>query len=141
MFKRIELPYDYADLEPCIDRETVETHYEKHHKTYTENFNKAIEGVDGLRGKSALEILSHLEQVPENKRKAVRNNGGGYLIHNLYFESLAPDGKKPSSAFKHSLEKEFGGMEPMLEQLHSAATTDLFGSGWAWLACENGKFS
>lgn len=138
MFTRIELPYAYDALEPHIDRTTVETHYEKHHKTYTDNFNEKLKDAPELAGMSAEDILMNLDKAPAKVRKALKNNGGGYYNHNLYFESMSPKGGKPSGRLAKMLDKDFGGAEPMLEKLFDAATAELFGSGWAWLILDNG---
>ncbi|MCD8352361.1 MAG: superoxide dismutase [Planctomycetaceae bacterium] len=139
MFERIKLPYSYDALEPHIDKLTVETHYEKHHKTYTEKFNDLMKKASGMDGKSAYEVLHSLDKLPEEIRTGVRNNGGGFYNHNLYFESLSPDGGKPSGKLAEMLDNDFGGAEKMLEKLNDAATTKLFGSGWSWLVLKDGK--
>ncbi len=139
MFERIKLPYGYDALEPHIDKLTVETHYEKHHKTYTEKFNDLMKKASGMDGKSAYEVLHSLDKLPEEIRTGVRNNGGGFYNHNLYFESLSPEGGKPSGKLAEMLDRDFGGAEKMLEKLNDAATTKLFGSGWSWLVVKDGK--
>lgn len=139
MFERIKLPYSYDALEPHIDKLTVETHYEKHHKTYTEKFNDLMKKASDMDGKSAYEVLHSLDKLPEEIRTGVRNNGGGFYNHNLYFESLSPDGGKPSGKLAEMLDRDFGGAEKMLEKLDDAATTKLFGSGWSWLVLKDGK--
>ena len=89
MFEQVKLDYAFAALEPYIDALTMETHYSKHHATYTKNFNAAVEAA-GLQGSSAEQILSSLDEVKdEASRKALRNNGGGYYNHNLYFEIMS----------------------------------------------------
>ena len=113
-FNLPQLPYAYDALEPHIDARTMEIHYTKHHKAYTDNLNNAIKGTP-LEGKTIEEILQNLD--PENK--AVRNNGGGYYNHNLFWEILSPTPSKPS------------------DELSKAAATQ-FGSGWAWLAVKKG---
>lgn len=139
MFKRIALPYAYADLEPAIDALTVETHYEKHHKTYTEKFNELLKDAPDLADKTAEEILMNLDKAPEKIRTALKNNGGGYYNHNLYFESMVPGGKKPSAKLEKKISQDFGDMDAMLKKLFDAATATLFGSGWAWLVLKNDK--
>ena len=116
MFEQVKLDYAFAALEPYIDALTMETHYSKHHATYTKNFNAAVEAA-GIAGKSAEQILSSLGEVKdEASRKALRNNGGGYYNHNLYFEIMSPE--------KHSAP----------EGKLAAAIEKQFGSGWAWLS-------
>lgn len=139
MFTRITLPYANNALEPQIDALTVETHYEKHHKTYTDKFNDLIKEAPELAGKSAEEILMHLDKAPEKIRKGLKNNGGGFYNHNLYFESMIPGGKKPSAKLEKKIKEDFGDMDTMLKKVFDAATTTLFGSGWAWLVLKDGK--
>ena len=141
MFKRIPLPYDYAALEPYIDSATVETHYEKHHKTYTDKFNELLKKAPKMEGMSAEEILMNLDKAPAEVRTGLRNHGGGYYNHNLYFESLAPAGTKPSKELKKMADTAFGGYDAMLDKLVDAATVQLFGSGWTWLVLKDDKLS
>ena len=139
MFERIKLAYGYKDLEPHIDEETVKTHYDKHHKTYTEKFNKLLEEAPELKDMCAREILENLDKAPAKIRAGLRNNGGGYYNHNLYFESMTPEATKPSGRLKDMIESAYGDLDAMLEKLHEAATNTLFGSGWAWLVLKNNK--
>lgn len=141
MFTRIELPYKYDALEPYIDKATVETHYEKHHKTYTDKFNDLLKKAPGMEGMSAEEILMHLDKAPAEVRTGLKNHGGGYYNHNLYFESMIPGGKKPPAKLKKMIDEAFGSHDAMLEKLTAAATAELFGSGWAWLVLKNGKLA
>lgn len=139
MFERIKLPYGYADLEPVIDKQTVEVHYDGHHKTYEDNFNKLVKDVPALNGMGALEILRSLDKVPADIRQGVRNNGGGFYNHNLYFESFTPGGAKPDDACAERIKKDFGSYEALTKAMVDAATAKLFGSGWSWLIEKSGK--
>ena len=133
MFKQYELPYASNALEPFIDATTVETHHGKHHATYTKNFNDAVEKA-GLAGKSAEEILSSLDSVDPSLKGALKNNGGGYYNHNLYFMTLSPNPKKaPEGALKAAIDEAFGGVDKLVELLSSKAAGQ-FGSGWAFLS-------
>ena len=132
MFQLPQLPYAYDDLEPYIDARTMEIHYTKHHKAYTDNLNNAIKGTP-LEGKTIEEILQTLD--PENK--AVRNNGGGYYNHNLFWEILSAKKTTPSAELSKAIEAAFGSFEAFKEAFSKAAATQ-FGSGWAWLAVEKG---
>lgn len=133
MFKQYELPYASNALEPFIDATTVETHHGKHHATYTKNFNDAVEKA-GLAGKSAEEILASLDSVDPSLRGALKNNGGGYYNHNLYFMTLSPNPKKaPEGALKAAIDEAFGGVDKLVELLSSKAAGQ-FGSGWAFLS-------
>ncbi|MCR4991204.1 MAG: superoxide dismutase [Lachnospiraceae bacterium] len=134
MFEQVKLTYGADALEPYIDTLTVETHYGKHHATYTKNFNDAVAKA-GLEGKSAEEILASLDSVAdESLRKALRNNGGGYYNHNLYFESFSPSpAKAPTGALLDKINEKFGSVDALKEELTKLATGQ-FGSGWAWLS-------
>ena len=133
MFEQVKLDYAFAALEPYIDALTMETHYSKHHATYTKNFNAAVEAA-GIAGKSAEQILSSLDEVKdEASRKALRNNGGGYYNHNLYFEIMSPEKHSaPEGKLAAAIEKQFGSVEALKEKL-TALAVGQFGSGWAWL--------
>ena len=123
-----ELPYAYDALEPFIDAKTMEVHHSKHHAAYTNNFNAAVKAA-GLTGKTAVEILSEVSKYPA----AIRNNGGGYLNHKLFWKMLAPaTGQKPSPELLAAINKDFGSMDACKEKFNTAAKS-VFGSGWAWL--------
>ena len=140
MFEQVKLDYDFNALEPHIDTLTMETHYGKHHATYTKNFNEAVEKA-GLSNKSVEEILSSLSSVSDEAlRSALQNNGGGYYNHNLYFSVMSPKKKtKPSAALEEAIKKDFGSMDKLIETLQNLALGQ-FGSGWAFLSAdEEGK--
>ncbi len=127
-FELPQLPYAYDALEPHIDKQTMEIHHTKHHQTYTTNLNNAIQGTD-LEGKSIEEILQNISKAPA----AVRNNGGGYYNHNLFWTILAPNaGGEPTGPIADAITSSFGSYEKFKEEFTKAATTR-FGSGWAWL--------
>ena len=132
-FKLPDLKYDYNALEPSIDARTMEIHHSKHHGGYTTKLNNAVEGTD-LEGKSIEEILSGVS----NHSTAVRNNGGGYYNHNLFWEVMGPDGGgTPSGDLADAINKDFGSFDKFKEEFNNAAATR-FGSGWAWLVKQNG---
>ena len=137
MFKQIELTYDFSALEPHIDETTMITHYTKHHATYTNNLNAAVEKAPELAGKSIEEILRNLSQVKDPAvRTAIQNNGGGYYNHNLYFGTISPNGGgEPEGELAAQILKTFGGVEPLKEKL-TASAIGRFGSGWAWLSAD-----
>jgi superoxide dismutase, Fe-Mn family len=139
-FELPALPYPFDALEPHIDAKTMEIHHDKHHATYTTNFNKALEGQSALAGKSATDILKDLKAVPEGVRQAVINHGGGYVNHNLFWEIMGPKcGGVPRGAVGDAINSAFGSFEGFKEKFTAAATTR-FGSGWAWLVVDqNGK--
>ncbi len=139
MFELPKLDYEYGDLEPYIDARTMEIHYTKHHAGYTKKFNAALEKA-GLADKCcAKEILSSLKSIPEEFRTAIRNNGGGYVNHKIFWKILSPNSeKKPSGKLLEAIEKNFGSFEAFKEKFSTAAKTR-FGSGWAWLCVKPDK--
>ncbi|WP_404328318.1 superoxide dismutase [Mesobacillus maritimus] len=128
------LAYDFNALEPHIDQTTMEIHYGKHHQTYVNNLNAALEGKAELQEKSLEELLSNLDAVPEAIRTAVRNNGGGHLNHSLFWEVIAPatENNAPTGKLAEAIDKAFGSFDAFKQEFTKAATTR-FGSGWAWL--------
>lgn len=138
-FKLPELKYSYDALEPHIDGLTMETHYSKHHKGYVDNLNKALEGHSKFQKMSIEEILKSLDELPEEIRTAVRNNGGGHYNHTLFWEIMSPDGGgKPDGELAKKIDEDLGGFDKFKEELKKAAL-GRFGSGWAWLVLNNGK--
>ena len=135
MFEQVKLNFASDALEPVIDTATVETQYGKHHAAYTKAFNDLAEKA-GLSGKSAEEILGSLDSVQDDAlRTGLRNQGGGYLNHNIYFEQLKPvsEAKKaPEGALLAQIEKQFGSVDGLKEELNALAASQ-FGSGWGWL--------
>ncbi|MGC1632195.1 MAG: superoxide dismutase [Gelidibacter sp.] len=132
-FELPKLKYAYDALEPHIDARTMEIHYTKHHQGYTNNLNAAIEGTD-LAGKSIENILINLDM----DNKAVRNNGGGYYNHSLFWEVLNPESKgELSGDLKAAIEAEFKSFDAFKDEFSKAAATQ-FGSGWAWLCVHKG---
>ena len=127
-FKLPDLPYAYNALEPHIDARTMEIHHTKHHKAYTDNLNKAIEGKpeDNM---SIEEIIKNINNYP----MPIRNNGGGYWNHCMFWEIMSPNGGgAPSGAVADAINSSFGSFDKMKEEFNAAGTTR-FGSGWAWL--------
>ena len=134
-----QLPYAYDALEPHIDKETMNIHHTKHHNTYVTNLNNALEGNQELLSKSVEEIVANLDAVPEAVRTAVRNNGGGHANHTLFWEILSPNGGgQPTGELADAITSKFGSFDSFKEEFAKAATTR-FGSGWAWLAVNNGE--
>ena len=125
-----KLGYEYNALEPYIDEQTMRIHHSKHHQAYTDNFNKAVQGTS-LEKKDPEEIIKNLSSVPENIKAAVRNNGGGYVNHKLFWQVLKKDVKIKGEIEKAILKK-FGSFDKFKEEFSNAAMTQ-FGSGWAWL--------
>jgi superoxide dismutase, Fe-Mn family len=135
-FELPKLSYGYAALEPHIDARTMEIHHTKHHGAYTTNLNAALQGTE-WEGKTIEEIMAGISQLPV----AVRNNGGGYYNHNLYWELLTPGGsKEPTGALLDALNNSFGSVASFKEAFVKAALTR-FGSGWAWLLLRDNKLA
>lgn len=133
-FELPKLPYSYTALEPWIDARTMEIHHTKHHAAYTTNLNNALQG-SGSEGKPIEEILQHAGTLPV----AVRNNGGGFYNHNLYWEILTPGGsKQPGGVLLEAIQESFGSLAALKEAFAKAAVTR-FGSGWAWLLLKDNK--
>ncbi len=127
-FTQEELKYDYNALEPYVDARTMEIHYSKHHAAYTANLNKAVEGTS-LEGVSIEEIFAGMSKHPV----AVRNNGGGFFNHNVFWSVMGPNaGGEPTGELLEAINKAFGSFADFKSQFSTAAATR-FGSGWAWL--------
>ena len=132
-FELPKLPYAEDALEPYIDAQTMNIHHTKHHQTYINNLNAAIEKHSELADKSLEDLLMDLNAVPEDIRTAVRNNGGGTWNHNMFWEIMGPKmGGSPSGELTQALESAFSSFDAFKEEFTKAATTR-FGSGWAWL--------
>jgi len=127
------LPYAYDALEPHIDAQTMEIHHSKHHQTYVNNLNAALEG-NALGELPVEELLTRLKEVPEDKRGAVINNGGGHANHSLFWTVMSTNGGgEPQGDLKAAIDSQLGGFEAFKEAFTKAALTR-FGSGWAWLS-------
>lgn len=135
------LPYAHNALEPHIDAQTMEIHHGRHHATYVNNLNAALEAHPDLQGKSIEELIGNLDAVPEAIRTAVRNNGGGHANHTLFWEILSPNGGgAPAGALADAINQAFGSFDNFKAEFAKAATTR-FGSGWAWLIADGGKLA
>ncbi len=138
-FSLPNLPYAYNALEPHIDARTMEIHHGKHHAAYTNNLNAALEKHPALAGKTVEVLLGNLGTIPGDIRDAVRNNGGGYVNHNLFWTIMAPRaGGQPQGALATAMDAAFGDFAKFKTALAKAATTR-FGSGWAWLCAKPNK--
>jgi len=135
------LPYDFAALEPHIDAKTMEIHHGKHHQTYVNNLNAAIEKAPELASKSIDDLMRNVNKLPEAVRTAVRNNGGGHWNHSMFWQIMAPKaGGEPGGNLGKAIISAFGDFAKFREQF-SAAGVGRFGSGWAWLINNAGKLS
>ncbi|HEY8165706.1 MAG TPA: superoxide dismutase [Gemmatimonadaceae bacterium] len=135
------LPYAFDALEPHIDTQTMQIHHGKHHQTYVNNLNAAIEKAPELANKSIEELMRGINSVPESVRTAVRNNGGGHWNHSMFWQIMGPNaGGEPGGKLADAIKSSFGGFDKFKEQW-SAAGTGRFGSGWVWLLNDGGKLS
>jgi len=135
------LPYAYDALEPFIDTMTMQIHHDKHHATYVNNLNAALDKNPELQGKSVDDLLRGLSLVPEAIRTAVRNNGGGVANHNFFWTIMAPkSGGEPSGPLADAIKAAFGSFEAFKGDFKKAAL-GRFGSGWAWLINTGGKLT
>ena len=126
------LPYDFDALEPHIDAQTMEIHHDKHHGAYVTNLNAALEGTEWM-DRPIESVLANLEIIPEDKRTAVRNNGGGHANHTFFWEIMSPNGGgEPSGALADAINDAFGSADDLKTQVNDAGVKR-FGSGWTWL--------
>ena len=136
-FQLPELGYAYDALEPHIDARTMEIHHSKHHAGYTSKLNGALEGHADLHGNSAEELLASIDNLPADIRGGVRNNGGGFVNHALFWQVIAPGGASaPSGDLAAAIDAACGSFDAFKDQFSAAAGTR-FGSGWAWLAASS----
>ena len=134
-----DLPYDHSALEPHIDARTMEIHHGKHHKTYIDKLNAAIEGHDELQMDSIDELMRNFNKVPADIQGPVRNNGGGHANHSLFWTVMSPDGGgKPSGDLAAAIDSNFGSFDDFQTKF-SDAGVNRFGSGWSWLVVDGGK--
>jgi Fe-Mn family superoxide dismutase len=135
------LPYSSDALEPHIDKQTMEIHHGKHHNAYVTNLNAALEKHSALQSKSAEDLIRSLNDVPEDIRTAVRNNGGGHVNHTMFWQIMGPNaGGAPTGAIVDAINGSFGGFDAFKEQMNKAGV-GRFGSGWVWLVETGGKLA
>ncbi len=131
------LPYDYGALEPYIDAETMRFHHDNHHAAYVKNLNAAVEKHSELQSMSPEDLLRNINDVPEDVRKTVRNNGGGHVNHTMFWQIMGPNGGgEPTGAIGDAIKQTFGSFDAFKEQFNKAAAGH-FGSGWSWLVRTN----
>lgn len=139
MFKLPDLPFHYNALEPHIDESTMRIHHDKHHAAYVANLNDALKDQSDWLEKSVEEVVSELEQLPEDIRTSVRNNGGGHANHSLFWTIMTPTGgREPQNSFNEALMSTFSTFDTFKEKF-TDISMKRFGSGWAWLVVDNGK--
>ena len=128
-----ELPYTFNALGAAIDEQTMQIHHGRHHQAFVDNLNKALKNRADLQGITILDLLPNLEVLPTELRTVLRNSGGGYVNHCLFWRMMSPQGgQKPAGSLASALKRDFGSFEAFKEKFAKAATT-LFGSGWVWL--------
>ena len=138
-FKLPDLPYEFDALEPHIDARTMEIHHDRHHAGYTKKLNAAIEKHGDWQDKSISDILRSIDSVPESIRTAVRNNGGGYANHDMFWKIMSPNGGgEPDGALGDEINSAFGSFSDFKSKLTEAASGQ-FGSGWGWLVLSGGS--
>ncbi|MBI2485844.1 MAG: superoxide dismutase [Deltaproteobacteria bacterium] len=132
-----KLPYSYDALEPHVDARTMDIHHTKHHQTYVNNLNAALEKHPDLQGKSVEDLLKNLSAIPEDIRNAVRNNGGGHLNHSMFWPMMSPQrGGEPTGELAKAINSTFGSFANFKDQFVKAAI-GRFGSGWAWFSVDS----
>ncbi|MCL4394361.1 MAG: superoxide dismutase [Chloroflexi bacterium] len=140
-FELPPLPYAYNALEPYIDERTMHLHHDKHHAAYVNNLNTALEKHPDLQKWSLEDLMTKINQVPEDIRTTVRNNGGGGINHAMFWQIMAPNaGGEPSGPLAQAIQQTFGNFAAFKDQLTKAGM-GRFGSGWAWLVLDNGKLA
>ncbi len=131
------LPYAFNALEPHIDAQTMEIHHDKHHATYVQKLNDAVKGTE-FEQQSPEDLIRNLNQLPQDKQTAVRNNGGGHVNHTFFWNLLTPGGSSaPTGALANAIDQSFGGLDALKEKMNTAGANQ-FGSGWAWLVVDSG---
>lgn len=139
MFTLPDLPYDYDALAPFISADIQHLHHDKHHKAYVDNLNKALEKYPDWQNKSIEEIITSLDQVPEDVRVAVRNNGGGHYNHSMFWVMMSPKkNQEPTGTLLDKIQHSFGDFKTFQNEFSQAAVK-VFGSGWEWLVWDNGE--
>lgn len=133
-----KLGYDYKDLEPVIDAQTMEIHYSKHHQTYVDKLNAALANEEGLATESLDDLMRKIDEIPMEIQTAVRNNGGGHYNHSLFWTVMTPGGSEMSAEFEAKISEDFGSVAEFKAKFEAEAL-GRFGSGWAWLTYEEGK--
>ena len=133
MYSLPNLPYEYDALNRAISREIMELHHSKHHQTYVDKLNTALEQGPDLQGSSLEGLLANIDKLPESVQADIRNNGGGHYNHSLFWQWMAPDGGgQPKGELLAALEEKYGDFQTFVDTFSDAATK-VFGSGWVWL--------
>lgn len=137
-FELPALPYDYSALEPHIDTQTMQLHHDKHHQAYVNNLNAALQGLSQFDGVSVEDLMRRINDVPENVRTAVRNNGGGHANHSMFWQIMGPNGGgAPTGALADAINSTFGSFDQFKTAFNDNGAKR-FGSGWTWLVVDQG---
>jgi Fe-Mn family superoxide dismutase len=135
-FELPPLPYDYSALEPHIDTQTMQLHHDKHHQAYVTNLNNALQGLTQFDGVSVEDLMRRINEVPENVRTAVRNNGGGHVNHSMFWQIMKPNGGgEPTGALADAINSTFGSFDQFKTTFNDNGVKR-FGSGWTWLVVD-----
>ncbi|HZC05069.1 MAG TPA: superoxide dismutase [Ktedonobacterales bacterium] len=135
-FELPPLPYDYSALEPHIDAQTMQLHHDKHHQAYVNNLNTALQGLSQFDNMSVDDLMRHINEVPENVRTAVRNNGGGHANHSMFWAIMKPNGGgEPTGALADAINSTFGSFDQFKTTFNDNGAKR-FGSGWTWLVVD-----
>ena len=135
-FELPPLPYDYSALEPHIDAQTMQLHHDKHHQAYVTNLNNALQGLSQFDGVSIEDLMRRINEVPENVRTAVRNNGGGHVNHSMFWQIMKPNGGgEPTGALADAINSTFGSFDQFKTTFNDNGAKR-FGSGWTWLVVD-----
>jgi len=135
-FELPPLPYDYSALEPHIDTQTMQLHHDKHHQAYVTNLNNALQGLSQFDGVSIEDLMRRINEVPENVRTAVRNNGGGHVNHSMFWQIMKPNGGgEPTGALADAINSTFGSFDQFKTTFNDNGVKR-FGSGWTWLVVD-----
>jgi len=138
-FKLPDLPYAFDALEPHIDAKTMEIHHDKHHAAYTNKLNEALEKHPELQSREIEDLLRNIDSIPDDIRTTVRNNGGGYVNHALFWQIMGPGGGgQPTGELATAIQQTFGSFDDFKKKVSDAGANQ-FGSGWAWLVVNGGK--
>jgi Fe-Mn family superoxide dismutase len=141
MFTLPDLPYDYDALSPYISPEIQHLHHDKHHQTYVDNLNKALEKYPEWQDKRIEEIITSLDRIPDDIKTAVRNNGGGHINHSAFWQMMTPSkDQQPTGTLLDKIQHSFGSYEDFKKEFSEHATK-IFGSGWQWLVLQEGELS
>lgn len=133
MFKLPDLPYNYDALGKYISKDIMELHHDRHHQSYVDKLNAALDQAPELQNKTLIELISHLDQAPESVRTAIRNHGGGHYNHSQFWLWMSPNGGgQPGGKLGDDLAAKYGDFQKFVDEF-SAKATGVFGSGWAWL--------